>query len=82
MAQGHKPNWRTDTRRSRIRDGECTFSHCARSSGVTYYGVPVCDKCFNYYSDLKDNDALKRVLKIRITEPKTELDDFEEDMFT
>lgn len=81
MARGHRPNWRTDTRKPRIKDGICTISHCSRSSGIIYYTAPMCNVCWDYYAELTDGDALKRILGVRI-KPKIILDDFEEEMFS
>jgi hypothetical protein len=80
MPRGHRPNCKKDTRKPRVKEGICSISHCSRPSGVTYYGWPLCDVCFNYYADL-ETDTLKRILGIRERKSKSTLDTFEEEMF-
>lgn len=82
MGLRHRPNQKKDKRKPRIKHGVCTIANCSRPSAIIYYDCPLCSTCFDYYSDLDDSGALKRVLGIKEKVPEVILDPFEEDMFT
>lgn len=64
--RGHRPNYRRDSRRRVIQEGRCTINGCDRPSGVTYYGYPLCNACYDYYaSDNLPKNTLKKILKIK-----------------
>lgn len=78
MSRKHRPSSRRDTRKPRIKEGTCSIANCSRPSSIIYYQYPLCSTCFDYYADLEDASALKRVLGIK---EKASLEDFERDMF-
>jgi len=81
MTRGHKPDYQTDRRKPRIKDGICSVFGCSRPSGIIYYIFPMCNRCFDYYADLKDDMAIKRLFRIRVKQAEVELDPVEEALF-
>lgn len=62
------PNWRKDTRKTRVADNKCAFSGCQRPSVLNYCGFGLCEIHEDYYrAEDMPSPILKKILGLPVT---------------